>query len=285
MPATRSTKKPAVKAVKKPGVRSSAKPAAKSPAKRAAAPAAARMTLAEAMRALEQAGSAQTRKTYLRHGAQEPMFGVSFAALKILVKRIGVDHQLALALWETKNHDARTLAMKVADPARMTSGDLDRWARGNPLRMYSGYVATLAAEGPHGAAKAREWFASTDETLRAAAWTLAGCLANLDESLPEAWFLTRLATIEKSIHAATNIEREAMNRALITIGGRNATLRKAATAAAKRIGKVEVDYGDTDCKTPDAVPYIDKMWAHATAKKFESPAAQERARESMRTRC
>ena len=37
-----------------------------------------------------------------------------------------------------------------------------------------------------------------------------------------------------------------MNRALITIGGRSAALRKAATAAAKRIGKVVVDHGDTD---------------------------------------
>jgi hypothetical protein len=35
----------------------------------------------------------------------------------------------------------------------------------------------------------------------------------------------------------------------------------------------------------DAVPYIEKMWARATAMGFPSPAAQERARESMRTRC
>ena len=32
-------------------------------------------------------------------------------------------------------------------------------------------------------------------------------------------------------------------------------------AAAQRIGKVEVDHGDTDCKTPDAVSYIKKSLA------------------------
>ena len=69
---------------------------AKAATKSKAAPA--RMTLAETMTALEQAGSAQTRKTYARHGAPEPMFGVSFATLKTLVKRIKVDHELALAL-------------------------------------------------------------------------------------------------------------------------------------------------------------------------------------------
>jgi hypothetical protein len=57
------------------------------------------------------------------------------------------------------------------------------------------------------------------------------------------------------------------------------------TAAAKRIGKVEIDHGDTACKTPEVVPTLEKTWAHATSKGFESPMAQERARESMRTRC
>ena len=243
------------------------------------------MSLDETMRALEKAGSAQTRKTYARHGAQEPMFGVSFATMKTLVKRIGVDHELALALWSTGNHDARTLAMKVADPALIRPSDLNRWARENHVRMCGGYVAMLAAESPHAAAKAGEWLASSDAALRAAAWTLAGHMANADEKTPDAWFAQLVARIEKSIHAAPDGERYAMNMAVIMIGGRSAALRKAAIAAAKRIGKVEVDHGDTACKTPEAGPYIDKLWARAAAKNFSSPAAQERAREPMRTRC
>src|SRR5262245_33416087 len=243
------------------------------------------MSLDEVMRALEKAGSAQARKTYLRHGAQEPLFGVSFATLKTLVKKIGVDHELARRLWSTKNHDARVLALKVADPAKVSSAELDRWAKGANMRFCGGYVAMLAAESPHGPAKARAWTASTDGSVRASAWTLSGQLASLDPSTPDAWFEKRLAQIEKSIHSASNWEKYAMNMALIAIGGRNASLRKAATAAAKRIGPVEVDHGDTDCKTPDAVDSIAKMWAHSEAKKFESPAAQGRAREPMRTRC
>lgn len=289
MATPRTTRKPAAKSAAKPSVKSATRSAATAVAKPApkkrAANAKERMSLAEAMSALEKAGSAQTRKTWARHGAQEPMFGVSFAALKALVKRIGVDHDLALALWETKNHDARLLAIKIADPARVSSAELDRWARETRMRMCGSYVAMLAAESPHGSAKARAWLASSDARLRESAWPLAGFLTGRDETIPDAWFEERLAQIEKTIHSAPNAEREAMNMALITIGGRNAALRKAATAAAKRIGKVEVDHGDTSCKTPDAVAYIEKMWAHAAAKKFASPAEQERARESMRTRC
>jgi hypothetical protein len=120
--------------------------------------------------------------------------------------------------------------------------------------------------------------------LRAAGWTL-GQLANLDERTPDEWFAKHLEQIEDSIHSGTECRARGHELALIAIGGRSGALRKTATAAAKRIGKVDVDHGDTACKTPDAIPYIEKMWAHAAAKKFASPAAQERAREPMRTRC
>ena len=76
-----------------------------------------------------------------------------------------------------------------------------------------------------------------------------------------------------------------MNMAVIVIGGRNAALRKSALAAAKRIGQVQVDHGDTACKTPEAAACIEKAWAHARSKGFESPAAQERTRETPRRRC
>jgi 3-methyladenine DNA glycosylase AlkD len=244
------------------------------------------MTLSETMAALEKAGSAQTRKTYARHGAAEPMFGVSFATLKTLTKRIGVDHELACALWDTGNFDARNLAVKVVDPDRMTSGDLDRWAREtSAVRMCGGYVAMLAAEGPHAAKKAGQWLVSKDARERGAGWVLVGQLAQRDESKPDAWFEERLAAIERTIKAAPNAERDAMNGAIVAIGCRNGRLRKLAVAAAGRIGKVEVDHGDTACKTPDAAPYIEKAWAHSTSKGFESPAAHERTREPPRLRC
>lgn len=253
------------------------------PASKPRKPTAARMSLDEVMRALEKAGSAQTKKIYARHGAREPMFGVRFGTLKVLLDRIGVDQELALALWKTKNQDARNLAMKIADPARIRSADLDRWAKENSMRICGMYIAALAAEGPHAAAKERDWLASSDEELRAVGWTLVAQLANLDEKAPDERFAKRLARIEKTIRAAPSLERGAMNAALIAIGGRSAALRKLATAAAERIGPVEVDHGDTACTTPDAVVQIGKLWERA--KKFESPAAAERARESMRTRC
>ena len=279
MLSTRKTRRPVAKTSAKKAAPAKVKPMAKAK-KTQGEP----MSLSDVMQTLEKAGSEQTRKTYTRHGAKGPMFGVSFGTLSALQKRIRVDHELALKLWDTGNVDARNLAMKIAEPAVMKPSDLDRWARENEFAMCNLYIGSLASESPHGTAKAREWLASTDVKLRSAGWTLVGILANRDEATRDEAFAKRLEQIEKSIHAAPNEEKYAMNGALIAIGGRSAALRKAACAAAKRIGKVDVDHGDTACQTPDAVSYIEKMWARSQGK-FPTPAAAERARESMRTRC
>ncbi len=254
-------------------------------ARKSVKPAAPRLSLAEVMAALESAGSAQTRKTYTRHGAVEPMFGVSFATLKTMMKRIRVDHELALALWDTGNFDARNLAVKIADPALMAPSDLDRWAREPTARMCRPYVAHLAAEGPHARSKAEVWLAASDETTHGTGWSLVAAMARVHEDTPDAWFAERLTQIETSIATAPNAVREAMLDALIAIGCRSTSLRAAVTAASERIGRIEIDHGDTACGTPEVGPTLEKTWAHSLSKGFASPAAHERTRESMRTRC
>lgn len=287
-----AVKKTAVKAVKKIGTKvvttaaekAAPKAAPKATAKAKPAMSAVRLGLDEVMGILEKAGSEQARKTYARHGAKGPMFGVRFGDLFTLMKRIGVDHELARALWATGNVDARNLAMKIADPQLMTPDELDRWTIENEMGICGLYVASLAAEGPHGRSKVRAWTDSKDVRLRAMGWTLVSRLSDLDESYSDEELSRAVSRIETSIHAAPNAERAEMNRALISIGGRNAALRKTVTAAAKRIGPVKVDHGDTACATPDAVASIDKAWERS-GKKFPSPAAAERSRESMRRRC
>ena len=58
-----------------------------------------------------------------------------------------------------------------------------------------------------------------------------------------------------------------MNGFVISVGGYVLPLQKKARDTAKKIGKVEVDVGDTDCKVPLALEYIDKMIARGNAGK------------------
>ena len=55
---------------------------------------------------LEALGTEQTRKTLLRHGAKEPFFGVKIGEMQAIRKKIVVDYQLALDLYDTGNYDA-----------------------------------------------------------------------------------------------------------------------------------------------------------------------------------
>jgi hypothetical protein len=76
-----------------------------------------------------------------------------------------------------------------------------------------------------------------------------------------------LRRITRDIHHVKNRTRHTMNSALIAIGGSMDELRDEAIAAAKTIGKVEVDHGETGCKTPDAVSYIQRMVARPPRKR------------------
>ncbi len=250
------------------------------------------MQLAAVVRNLKAAGTAQTRKTYARHGIREPMYGVSFAHLKKLAKQIGADQALAEKLWETGNHDCRALALMIAEPETMKLATFNAWGRGVDNSCLSGMLGSLAADTKHAWKLASKWCAAKNDHLSAAGWSAIAVLAlshdhadhdhgpdeacdhdhSDDEALDEL-FATCVAAIEANIHTAPNRTRYAMNGALIAIGGRDVKFRQLALAAAKRIGPVEIDHGDTDCKTPDAESYIAKMWAHQKSKK---PAAKRK---------
>jgi 3-methyladenine DNA glycosylase AlkD len=216
------------------------------------------MTLDEVLQALEAAGTEQNRKVYRRHGVGENQFGVSYAALEALRKRTKVDHALARGLWATGNHDARILATKVADPRQCDGALLDAWAADLDNYVLADAFSALAAVAPPAREKAADWIASEDEWIASAGWNLVASLAMQDRTMPDEPFEAHLATIERTIHGRKNRVRHAMNGVLIAIGLRNDALETKALAAAGRIGKVDVDHGQTGCKTPDVAEYIAK---------------------------
>lgn len=223
------------------------------------------MYFEQVMQELEQAGSEQTARTYRRHGVQGPVFGVLTSALEKLRKKIKVDHGLALALWETGNHDARILAAKIADTNQATSEQLEVWVSALDNYVLSDALAAYVARTPLLANKAVAWSAMPDEWIAATGWQLIASLAMQEKNLTDTDFLPYLETIETEIHSRANRVRYSMNNALIAIGIRSSMLRERALAVAASIGKVYVDHGETNCKTPDATAYIAKVEARRAA--------------------
>jgi len=227
----------------------------------------------EVLAELEALGTAQNRKVYGRHGVTGELYGVSYAHLKALEKRLRGEHELALELWESGIHDARILASQIASGEKLTAKVLDAWLRDVDNHVLGDAVAQAAARSSKAARCAARWRGRKGEWAAATGWNLYGRLV---PSLEPAELKATLKEIEAAIASSPNRVRHAMNGALIAIGSEGGALQKAAVAAAKRIGAVKVDHGQTGCKTPAAIPYIKKTVAHRKQQAAKKAAAAKK---------
>ncbi len=217
------------------------------------------MNAQEILATLKKLGKPQTAAIYKRQGSGANVFGVLTSEIAKIQKQIKVDHALALALWKTGNAEARVLSLQVADPEKLSRADVDGLAKDGPVHFLQCYLSGLLARSPLAEETMRAWMKSPDECLREMGYGIFGASLKDDAgSVSDADAEKVLATIEKEIQRSPNWARYAMNGALISIGVFKPALRRKAIEAARRIGKVEVDHGETYCKTPDAVPYIEK---------------------------
>ncbi len=220
------------------------------------------MTLEEVMSELKSMGTAQTAKTWDNHGAQGERFGVKIGDMKKIQKKIKHDHELALALYDTKNTDAMYFAGLISEPKKMTKAQLQHWAESATWNMLSDYtVAWATSESAYGQELAMEWINSKDPKLQSTGWNTYSNLLALkqDEELDIVEIKKLLAKIEKSIHGEDERVKYNMNGFVIAVGGYFTPLVEEAKRVGKAIGKVSVDMGKTACKVPDAVAYIEKI--------------------------
>ncbi|HEX9749918.1 MAG TPA: DNA alkylation repair protein [candidate division Zixibacteria bacterium] len=219
------------------------------------------MTLDQVMSELKKRGTAQNVKIYKRHGAGDNLFGVSFAHLGELKRKIKIDHALGVQLWETGNSDAQSLATMIIDPSQLKPAQADKWIAGISYYLLSDLLSAVIARAPFARATMDKWMQSKKEFVRACGYNILGGLLRDGVDISDADCEKYLKTIEKEIHSSPNRARHSMNGALMGIGIYRSQLTQKALAAAGRIGKVEVDHGETGCKTPDAIPYIQKALA------------------------
>jgi 3-methyladenine DNA glycosylase AlkD len=220
------------------------------------------MTAEEIIAELKTLGSQSVKNVLMKHGAKEPFFGVKVEELKKIQKRIKVNHELALELYDTGISDAMYLAGLIADDARMTKKDLNRWAKEAYWYMLSEYtVPWVAAGSKHGRELALEWIESTNESIAAAGWATLASLVSIktDADLDLAELELLLQRVQKTIRQQPNRVRYVMNAFVIAVGSYVAPLTCAALETAAKIGQVSVDMGETVCDVPLATERIKKV--------------------------
>jgi hypothetical protein len=233
------------------------------------------MDLKAALRELESKGKLSARKAYARHGVTGSCFGVGYADLGAMSRAIKVDHALALQLWGSGNHDARVLATMIVDPAQLDEATALAWLEDVDNYVLDDAISEVIARMPAGLSLARRLIDSEEQWPSAAGWNALARLALATDDSPageasgrldDAIAAQLLARVERTIQGAPNRTRYSMNGFVIAVGSARDALRERALEASRAIGVVQVDHGETGCKTPDAATAIAKSVAHERAK-------------------
>lgn len=171
-------------------------------------------------------------------------FGVSMANMKILAKKLGTHHELAIALWDTGWYEARVLASMIDDPAQITSMQMDNWCKDfDNWGICDTVCFNLFDRTPHAWMKVVSWSKKTGEFQKRTAFTLLWSLTAHDKKADNSHFINGLQLIERAAVDERHFVKKAVNMALRAIGKRNRVLNEAATTVAQRLAE-----------SPDATP-------------------------------
>lgn len=166
--------------------------------------------------------------------------GISMTRLRPLARRIGRDHALALALWDSGIREAQILATLVDDPRLVTQEQMERWAKDfNSWEVVDAACCNLFDRTSFRYSKAGEWAGREAEFVKRAGFSLMAGIAVHDRTATDEDLIALLPLIQREACDRRNFVRKGVNWALRQIGKRNLALNGAAIQAAVRIAGME----------------------------------------------
>lgn len=234
------------------------------------------MTAKDIVAELRGLGNPQAKKNWMNNGgAKEPCFGVKVEDMKKIRKRIKMDYQLALELYDTGIADVMYFAGLIADDAKMTKKDLQKWIEAANSSWVAEYmVPWVASASPHGREMALQWMDSKDEKIAAAGWQTYSSLVAIteDAELDLTEIKSLLQRAAKAIHKQPDGLKSAMNNFVIAIGCYVKPLHPVAVDTANGIGKVAVEQAGKCSAMPFAPERIKQFEARSPiGRKRKSP--------------
>ena len=186
---------------------------------------------------LKRKGSRRTVEGMARYGLpSDRAFGVPVGVMRAEAKRIGRDHELALALWKTGWFEARMMAAFLGDPELLTKAQMNAWARDfADWGICDTACFHLFDRSQFAYERATAWAKSPREFVKRGGFALMASLALHDKAAADAKFLALLPLVETGAVDDRNFVKKGVNWALRGIGKRNPALRKAAVEVARRL--------------------------------------------------
>jgi 3-methyladenine DNA glycosylase AlkD len=215
-------------------------------------------TLKDTLAKLAALGSEKVRIQNRKNGAGDNQFGVLHGDIRKLAAKIKTDHDLALALWKTRNVDAQHLAVLLFDPKKLSEKDVDRLVRTVESPWVSDWLMNYVVK-KHAAKETlrQKWMTDANPWAARAGWSLTSERINKgadDLDLP-----ALLDRIESEMAEAPPETQWTMNFCLAGIGIHFPKLRKRAIAIGESLG-IYRDYPCAKgCTSPFAPIWINEM--------------------------
>jgi 3-methyladenine DNA glycosylase AlkD len=222
------------------------------------------MTKTEVLDLLEENRDARGEANWKEMGGRTgglTSFGIGLTRLRAIAKQVGRDHDLALELWNERNHDAKVIALLIDDPKQLTRDQVEKQVDGARPGMLGHVLSSCDAtlpKSPMAYEIAKDWMASTDPFRRSCGYGLVYELAKdkKDKRLTDEFFLGCVEKIGKTIAKEENGVRVGMGGALMSIGKRNKKLNSAAIRVAKAIGPIHFSDGNRKCEPMDVLKHL-----------------------------
>ena len=196
-------------------------------------------TRAAVLRELNGLADPKVRAKMAYFGVDVPKaHGISAQVLHQFAKQIGKDHRLAQQLWTTGIHEARILATLIGESEKVTSAEMERWARDfDSWDVVDAACCYLYAGAKPAWSKVAAWSRRREEFVKRASFSLVAYLSYKDKTASDARFVRFLGVIEREAHDEQHFVKKAVNWALRNIGKRNVQLNRQAIRTAEKIRK------------------------------------------------
>ncbi len=166
--------------------------------------------------------------------------GVKVPQMRKIAKEIGVDHKLALELWETGITEAMILASMVDVPDEVTEEQMEAWVQDfDSWDVCDQVCMNLFDKTLLAWKKIHDWSDREEEYVKRAAYALIACLAVHDKGASDEVFFSLIPVIKAGATDNRNYVKKAVSWALRNIGKRNPELNSVALATARELGGID----------------------------------------------
>ena len=216
------------------------------------------MTVKEILAELKSLGNEKMIAINTKAGAGSNQFGVKMGDIRNIAKKLKVNHELGLQLWNAGNIEAQFLAILILKPDLLTARELDTMVQQIDFTHVADWFSSYILKDHPAKEELRiKWLKSKNKWALRAGWSLmAGKIAR-DAAALDLDALLKL--LQKEMPKAEPEVQWTMNFALAYIGIHHPAYRQQALSIGEKLG-IYRDYPvSKGCTSPFAPIWINEM--------------------------